>query len=154
ANASVEVLVYQNPYYRWWTPQHDFPWCYAENNPWSYRGWGGQGQVIKRDTIKTDSEGKAKLSFDTPGDSQQDFEYRIEARVTDASRGKTPASDSVRVTRQRYEVHLTPKHNLHRPQDNVEIDVKAVDANDQPVETDGIVKVFRDRWEEIWIDPA
>ena len=30
---------------------------------------------------------------------------------------------------------------------------KALDANEQPVETDGTVKVTRDYWYEIWLDP-
>ena len=152
ANASVEVVIHQNPYYRWWRPEHQYPWCYDDANP--YRYWGGEGQIIKRETIKTDSQGKAKLSFDTPGDSQQDFEYRIEARVTDASRREITATDSVRVTRQRYYVYPTPKHNLYRPQEKVEIDFKALDANEQPVQTEGIVHVTREQWREVWVDPA
>lgn len=151
ANASVEVVVHQNPYYRWWEKPRDFPWCYEESNP--YRWWGGgEGQIVKRETIKTDAQGKAKLSFDTPGDSQQDLQYRIEARVTDASRREITGSDSVRVTRQRYYVQATPQHNIYRPQDKVEIDIKAMDANDQPVQTEGIVKITREQWREIWLD--
>ena len=62
--------------------------------------YGGQGQIIKRETIKTDATGKAILTFDTPRENyNQDFEYRIEARVTDSSRREIVASDNVRVTR-------------------------------------------------------
>ncbi|HEX5889351.1 MAG TPA: alpha-2-macroglobulin family protein, partial [Pyrinomonadaceae bacterium] len=33
------------------------------------------------------------------------------------------------------------------------VDIKAIDANEQPVQTEGTVKVTRDYWWEIWIDP-
>ena len=40
-----------------------------------------------------------------------------------------------------------------RPQDKVGVVFKALDANDQPVQTEGTVKVTRDYWWEIWIAP-
>ena len=30
---------------------------------------------------------------------------------------------------------------------------KALDANEQPVQSEGVVKVTRDYWFEIWLDP-
>src|SRR5215469_2188921 len=81
ANAGVEVLVYQNPFYHYWYAPHEYAWYYEDLSPG--RGyWGGQGQIIKHEMIKTDAAGKAHLVFDTPQDQGQDFEYRIEARVT------------------------------------------------------------------------
>jgi alpha-2-macroglobulin len=152
ANANVEVVVYQAPFYYWWQPQRDYPWIYQDENP--YRWWGGGEQIIKRESLRTDSTGKAVLTFDTPLNGQQDLQYRIEARVTDASRREITANDSVRVTRQRYYVHSQAKHNIHKPGDKIEIEFKAKDANDQPVKTQGNVKVTRDQWVEIWTDPT
>jgi uncharacterized protein YfaS (alpha-2-macroglobulin family) len=156
ANASVEVLVYQNPYWQSWHRPREFSWYYddMDNNYSRYGRWyGGGGQIIKRETIRTDATGKAKLSFDTPRGSGQDFEYRVEARVTDASRREITGNGTVRVTRQRYYVNADAAHNLYRPQDKVEVEFHALDANDQPVQTEGTVKVTRDYWYEIWIAP-
>ncbi|MDB6124141.1 MAG: Large extracellular alpha-helical protein [Pedosphaera sp.] len=156
ANASVEVLVHQNPYYHYWYRPHDFPWYYEDMSPAAQYGryYGrGNGQIIKRETIKTDALGKAHLTFDTPRGSNQEFEYRIEARVTDASRREITGNGTVRVTRQRYYVYPEPDHNLYRPQDKVTVDFKALDANEQPVETEGIVKVTRQYWYEVWLNP-
>ncbi|HET6980459.1 MAG TPA: alpha-2-macroglobulin family protein [Pyrinomonadaceae bacterium] len=154
SNASVEVVVYQNPFYHYWFPYREYAWYYDdfENRRRNYTG--GQGTVIKRETIKTDATGKATLSFDTPRENYgQDFEFRIEARVVDSSRREIVASDSVRVTRQRYYVYPRSEQNLYRPKDKVTVDIKALDANEQPVQTEGTVKVTRDYWWEIWIDP-
>jgi hypothetical protein len=155
ASASVEVLVHQNPFYHSWRPARDYPWFYEDmdssQNRWG-RNYGG-GQVIKRETLKTDATGKATLTFDTPANAGQDFEYRIEARVTDSSRREITGNGTVRVTRQRYYVYPQPEHNLYRPQDKVRVDFKALDANEQPVQTEGTVKVTRDYWFEIWLAP-
>ena len=34
------------------------------------------------------------------------------------------------------------------------VDIKALDANEQPVTTEGTVKVTRDYWWEVWLDPT
>jgi uncharacterized protein YfaS (alpha-2-macroglobulin family) len=155
SNASVEAVVYQLPFYHYWYPHRDYAWYYDdfEQQRINYYG-GGQGTVVKRETIKTDATGKAKLSFDTPRENyNQDYEYRIEARVVDSSRREIVASDRVRVTRQRYYVYPQPERNIYRPKDKVTVDIKALDANEQPVQTEGTVKVTRDYWWEVWIDP-
>ena len=154
SNASVEVVVYQNPFFHYWFPHRDYAWYYDDIEQQRRHYYGGQGAVIKRETIKTDARGKATLTFDTPRENyNQDFEYRIEARVTDSSRREIIASDNVRVTRQRYYVYARPEHNIYRPQDKVTVAIKALDANDQPVTTEGSIKITRDYWYEVWLDP-
>ena len=59
----------------------------------------------------------------------------------------------MRVTRQRYYVYPRPAHDIYRPQDEVTVDFKTLDANSQPVAVEGTVRVTRDYWHEIWIDP-
>src|SRR6185369_4998167 len=94
ANANVEVIVYQNPFYQYWHAPRDFPWFYEDIDSQSRWGrwYGGDGPIIKRETLKTDATGKASLNFETPRDSGQDFQYRIEARVTDSSRREIVSS--------------------------------------------------------------
>ena len=155
ANASVELIVHQSPYYHSWHRPHDYPWFYEEVSPEYQRGrsYGGGDQIIKRETVKTDATGNASLTFDTPRTSGQDYEYHIEARVTDASRREITGSGEVRVTGQRYYVYPEAAHNLYRPQDKVSVEFKALDANEQPVATEGTVKVTREYWYEVWLDP-
>jgi uncharacterized protein YfaS (alpha-2-macroglobulin family) len=156
ANADVEVVVHQNPFWIAWPQPHEFPWFYqdmdGDRQPWR-RGWGGQGPIIKRETLKTDATGKASVRFETPANQGQDFEYRIEARVTDASRREIVGSGNVRVTRQSYYVYARAEHNLYRPQDTVTVEFQARDANENPVAVEGAVKVTRQYWWEIWLRP-
>lgn len=144
SNATVNVLVYQNPFYHTWQPSKEFPWYYENGT----HGYYGEGQIIKREVLKTDVNGEAILIFDTSRHSNQDFEYRIEARVTDISRREIIGNSTVRVTRQRYYVYPIPEHNIYKPQDKVKINIKALDANDAPVQVEGMVKVTRDFWYE------
>ena len=155
ANASVEVIVNQNPYWQSWHRPREFAWFYEDmdGNPSRWGRGYGSGQILKRETLKTDATGKAKLTFDTPANAGQDFEYRIEARVTDASRREISGSGNVRVTRQRYYVYPQAEHNLYRPQDKARVDFKVQDANEQPVQTEATVKITRDYWYEIWLAP-
>src|SRR4029079_1626467 len=96
SNASVEGVVYQNPFYHYWYPHRDYSWYYDDFDQ-HRRGYYGVGQVVKRETIKTDATGKATLTLDTPRENYgQDFEYRIEARVTDSSRREIVSTDNVR----------------------------------------------------------
>ncbi|HSE25445.1 MAG TPA: alpha-2-macroglobulin family protein [Pyrinomonadaceae bacterium] len=154
SNANVEVVVYQKPFFQYWPRTREYPWYY-EDLDFQRRGYYGDGQVIKRETIKTDATGKAVLTFDTPRENyNQDFEYRIEARVTDSSRREILSSDFVRVTRQRYYVEVRPDLMVCRPKDKLNVDFKAFDANQQPISTTGQVQINRlYRW-EIWIDPT
>jgi uncharacterized protein YfaS (alpha-2-macroglobulin family)/tetratricopeptide (TPR) repeat protein len=154
SNAAVEVVVYQNPFYHYWFPRRDYPWYYDDLQQQRWRYYGGRGPEIKRETIKTDSTGKAKLSFDTPRENyNQDYQFTIEARVVDSSRREIVAQDTVRVTHQRYYVYPRPAQNIYRPKDKVTVDIKAIDANEQPIQTEGRVKVTRDYWWEVWLDP-
>jgi uncharacterized protein YfaS (alpha-2-macroglobulin family)/tetratricopeptide (TPR) repeat protein len=149
ANANVEVLVYQRPFRQHWRPASDYPWYYEKSRSYA---WGGKGQQVEREVLKTDAKGKATLTFKTPRNNQ-DLEYLIETRVTDASRREIVATGKIRVTKQNYAIYLNPAHNIHRPQDKVQINITAMDANSKPVLADGTVRVTRDYWFEIWLDP-
>jgi uncharacterized protein YfaS (alpha-2-macroglobulin family) len=114
-NASVEVVVYQLPFYHYWFPRREYPWYYDDIELQRQNYYGGQGSVVKRETIKTDATGKAKLTFDTPKENYGlDYEFRVEARVVDSSRREIVSSDRVRVTRQRYYVYPRSAQNIYR----------------------------------------
>jgi len=59
----------------------------------------------------------------------------------------------VRVTRQRYYVYPSPCAEYLSAARQGHVDIKALDANEQPVLTEGTVKVTRDYWYEVWLDP-
>jgi len=145
ANATVEAVVHQQPFHRYWYPWRHYDWYYPPPPSW------GSGTIVERQTLTTDAEGRAVVRIDTPRDGA-DSTYRIEARVVDASRREVRGEGSVRVFRQRYSVLASPEHSVHRPGDSVSVDFKAVDANDKPVQTTGTVKVVRRQWKKRYVD--
>ncbi len=139
ANADVDVVVHQSAFQRYWTPWREYDWY------WS--GWitPPQESVARTEKLHTDATGRAVLRIDTQRDGM-DTQYRIEARVVDASRREVRGEGTVRVTRQRYSVLASPEHYLHRPGESASVKFKAMDANDKPVQTTGTVRVFQRRW--------
>lgn len=152
ANADVEVMIYQRPFHPYWRPTPEYPWYYGDMSRRPSRYWGGRGQQVKREALKTNAKGFATLTLNTPRNGQ-DVEYSIEARVTDASRREIISTEKIRVTRKHYAIYLNPEHNIYRPQDKVQINIHSLDANNKPVKANGTVRVTRDTWFEIWIDP-
>jgi len=142
--------VRQQPFWRQWGVEREYPWYFEQPE----RFYGGEGQIVSRQTVKTDAEGKALVVFDSPSNSGQELEYTIEARVTDSSRREVAGSGRVRVTRTAYAVHARLEHSLFRPGDKADFVFVARDANDNPVETEGKLTLVRSRWHEIWVNPA
>jgi len=139
ANATVEAVIYREPFYRYWFPWRKYPWYYEDN------ARNGNENVFRRETLKTDANGRAVVRIETTADGN-DTRFRIEARVVDASRREVRGEGEVAVTKQRYSVIAHPEHYVIQPGDPVDIELKALDANDQPVETTGRVKVIRREW--------
>ncbi|HSY52364.1 MAG TPA: alpha-2-macroglobulin family protein, partial [Thermoanaerobaculia bacterium] len=149
ANAKVEAVVYSHPYTHWWWRPRDYSWYYADSVEPNYYG---DGQVIKSEVLTTDANGHAVIHLPTRRDGQE-VQYRIEARVTDASRREITGSGSIRVMAQRYSVYAEPQHYVYRPNQKATIAFKAIDGNDNPVKANGTVTITRDWWDEAWIDP-
>ncbi len=152
AGAEVEVFVYQRPFYRYVPLRRDYPWLYEEERGRAW--WGGPGQQVLHQTLRTDADGRAQVRFETPVQNGQDLEYTVEARMTDASRREVVGQKSVRVTRTEHAVQLTSEHQVHRPGSPVTIDVRAADANDRGVVAEGTLRAQRQRWVEVWTDPS
>lgn len=150
ANARAEIVVRQSPFWPGWHRPREFAWYGGEQDAQLRRGGYGGGSVISQQTLTTDAEGKARVRFVTPLEATGDFEYTIEARITDASRREVASSGRVRVARQSYFVHPSARHNLHRVGEPIEIDFKVRDANEQPIAAAGVVRVHRERWFHTW----
>jgi uncharacterized protein YfaS (alpha-2-macroglobulin family)/tetratricopeptide (TPR) repeat protein len=151
AQATVEVFVYQKGFAFRWPEDREFPWLYQEvGRHW----WGGHGGQVAHQILKTDDEGRVTFTFATPADAGSDFEYTIEARVTDASRREILGQGSVKVTRSEYFVRVQAEHAIHRPGAKVDLEIDAADPNGNPVVAEGEVEVTRERWSEIWRDPT
>ncbi|MCK5581591.1 MAG: hypothetical protein KAJ18_10015 [Candidatus Omnitrophica bacterium] len=144
AEAEVEYLVYQDNYYHYYCPARKYSWYYEDIHRPNY--YGGHGQLIKKEKIKTDGNGKASFVVETPEDINADLKYRVEVRVVDQSRREISASKEIKVTRNSFYAYLTPEQNLYRPGDKAQVDIKTMTANEEPFPVEGKVTVLRNWW--------
>ncbi|HTI68713.1 MAG TPA: alpha-2-macroglobulin family protein [Candidatus Limnocylindria bacterium] len=154
-DAQVEVLVHQSEWHPIRPLDLPYPWYYTPAGGFGrggFRGWRAPDQVVKRETLRTDAEGKAKLTL-TTDPAGNDLEFRVEARVTDASRREITGDGEVRVTRQRYFVEPARHLKLAAPGSKATAGFRAYDANNSPVSVTGEVTITRERWDEVWLDP-
>ncbi len=150
-SAEVEIIVHQKSFYHTWAAPREYPWIYEDVYGYD-RHWWDESKEISRQTLTTNNEGIAIVTFDTSGDDGE-YEYSIEARVTDQSRREIIGTGSVFATRQSYYVHTYTDHQLYSPGDTVKVHFKAMDANKNPISRTGDIKIMRKRWVEIWLDP-
>lgn len=151
-DATVEILVKQRPYFHAFPRRGKYAWLYEPDDRGSWWRYGGE-QIVQRTTTKTDAEGIARVTFQTPQGVQDEFEYEIEARVVDASRREVTGSGSVRVTQRAYAVELHLPHRLTKPGDSIDVELLAQDANRSPVAAEGLVTITRRTYREIWTRP-
>ena len=147
ANAQVEYLVYQQPYYHQYQPVHPYNWYYQDMYPQNY-GYGGYGQLLKTEKITTDKDGKAHFKIDTPKDSGTDLQYHVEVRVVDKSRREIHSTADIKVTKNAFFAWLEPKQNIYRPGDKAQVTIKTMTANDEPMSVEGKVSILRNTWRE------
>ncbi|WP_309396279.1 alpha-2-macroglobulin family protein [Cerasicoccus maritimus] len=147
-NAEVNVVVRESPYYHYWMPRTSYPWLHSQPN--FYRN---PGKEVLNETLKTDAEGRAHLVLPTNGNSNQDLEYSIEARVVDESRREVTGRASIRVTRAPYFVNVRPERTLYRPGETASVTIETVNANEAPVQVEGKVRLTREEWMQIYRGP-
>lgn len=151
ANADVEVVVLQKPFYQYWRPVRPYSWFCGTQD--FHRGYYGRGSEVMRKQLKTDDTGRATFTIETAGGGRQDLEYTVEARVVDESRREISGTGSIKVTRQPYFAYLSPVRQLYQPGDTASIEVKTLNANESPVSVTGRLRVTREQWQQIWRSP-
>ena len=154
--ARVEVFVHRSPFYYWPETPDPIAWA-GPGDEWGFPGrpyfptWNAE--EIAHETLWTDEEGRAHLSVDTPFLADQDCEYRIEARVIDASRREIVGQGLVRGTRTPYFAALSPRRRLVRPGEDAVIDLHTETADRVPVAAKGRITLLRRTFVQRWIDP-
>ena len=147
ADADVEYLVYQQPFNLHYYPVKPYAWYYEDMYP-RYQNYGYNGQLMVQKKIKTDKDGKARFSIETPKDSPNDLKYHVEVRVVDKSRREIIGSSDIKVTKNAFFAFLEPKESLYRPGDKARVTIRTMTANEAPVGVEGKVTVLRNWWRE------
>jgi uncharacterized protein YfaS (alpha-2-macroglobulin family) len=147
ANATVKYRVYNERHY-WWGEEEDDSSDQADNSDadsGDNSGYAGDEEAEK--TGKLDANGLLTIQVPThvdDGQSHGDFDYTVEAGVTDAANREITGRGKFLATYGTFRVNLEPVSYAMHAGDTARFHVTAVDYDDKPVSTHVHVQlVFR-----------
>lgn len=162
-DAQVEYNVYKQTFYKPWWYFSEYRWWYEdyyasldENQKYNNADfiYSGKGQLDKNGRFDFDylvkEDFKAKYNYywyyDNEKTYETDYQYIIQAKVTDKSRRQISATKTVYVTRaQFYLVSNTDKY-LYKPNEKVTVEVHSSSFAEKPVSTSFTGTVNRITW--------
>lgn len=145
AGAEVSYNIRRSPYW-YYPPEMEEEESYQGEG--DYEGDGGEyygyGEVIASGSATTDADGVAKISAATKPatllarrseaqEEPQDYQYTIEATVTDPSRKEVTAEGSTIVTQGEFTLSVSPDRYIAAPDEASEIAIEAKDYDGRPI---------------------
>ncbi len=142
-NADVTYTVFRSKYYHpfWWSGEFDW---FIEQAPPYQRYW--DEEVVDQGKLKTDLEGLAVIAFYADKFDDDDYLYRVEAKVVDQSRREVIADTSAKVTRTAFYLYARAERFIYNPTDKVRINIRALTPNNKPVRTPVDIAVYLEKW--------
>ncbi|HEU4711177.1 MAG TPA: MG2 domain-containing protein [Pyrinomonadaceae bacterium] len=150
ANAEVKYYIYRSRYYASYFGNEEEE---VDDDSDEYAEYGNYyGDMVSQGEGKLDASGHLAVEFDVPQASQDDvwdFEYQIEAQVTDASRRTINASSSVVATRGSVIARARADRYVYRYGDTANLNVTTSDYEGRPVSANLLVKTIRRTWVKV-----
>lgn len=150
ADARVEVAVYARPFTRPSPSQSEIPWLKKDQDRPGQESF--PSRPVQRETIQTDASGHAEYRYQPPGDGV-DTQYKIVARVTDASRRMVSGEGYALVSGHPFYADLSTRETVYRAGGSVNVQVRITDAFGRPKVSRGTLTLTRTETREVWRDP-
>jgi hypothetical protein len=149
ANADVKYYIHRSNYYpSWWRDDDSGEELGIDED--EYYGYGGDILVEKEG--KLDSQGHLSVEFDVPvqkDDDAWDYEYRLEAQVTDSARRSIDGATSFVGTRGNVVARANPTRYVYFTGDTAKIEIKSADYEGHPVSARLTLQFIERRWEKV-----
>lgn len=156
ADADVKYYIYRSRYYPyWWNDDEgegDELGIDAEEGEDSDEYYGYGGDVVKEESAKLDAKGRLTVEFEVPqpkDDDAWDYEYRLEAQVTDSSRRSIDGATTFVGTRGDVIARANPTNYVYFSGDTAKIQVKSADYEGHPVSAKLTLHFVERRWEKV-----
>lgn len=159
-NAEIEYNVYKVRYYRPWWLYSEYSWWYEDFYKEAENNFKGAEYIFSgRGTLN--SEGKFEFDYQINEDFKEeygsdyyykpyymnsDYKYILQAKVTDNSRREISGTATVLVTRGGFSLSAKTDKYLYKPDENVNIEVFAMDFSNKPVKTEFEAAVYKSNW--------
>ena len=150
AGAEVKYYIYRSRYYPYYGGEEpeDDPEQEAEysqyDNYYSDMTLDGEG--------KLDASGHLTVEFEVPASNENDsvdFQYRLEAQVTDSSRRSINGSASLIATRGNVIARATPDRFVYSEGETAKISISTTDYEGRPVAAKLSLQLFRRGWVKV-----
>jgi hypothetical protein len=112
----------------------------------------GAWKEFSKTKLRTDSKGEAPFSVETSASLQNDYEYRITASMKDRDGRVSKTCRNFFVTRQDMYARISIGKSLYEENQPVELRLETVSAEGVPKAAKGTLRLFREAWQETWID--
>lgn len=157
ANAEVKYYVTRSRHYSyWWSDEDDsgdFGIEPEENEDGDDNYYGGGGDIVEEKEGKLDSQGKLVVEIDAKApekeDATYDYEYRLEAQVTDSSRRTIDGAGTIVATRGEMAAYAYSTNWIYRVGQTALIQVRAGSFDGKPVSTKVTLQFNERRWEKV-----
>ena len=137
ANAEVKYYIYRSRYYpNYWETDEFEPALNEDFDDSSYGNY--YDDMVGEGEGKLDAAGRFEIPFDVPAtndDDVWDFQYRLEAQVTDASRRSINGSTNLVATRGSVIARANADRYVYSPGQTANIRVSTTDYEGRPVST-------------------
>ncbi len=154
ADAEVKYYIYRSRYYPyWWNDEEgDELGIDAEEGEDSDEYYGYGGDVLLEKEGQLDKQGRLSVEFEVPqteNNDAWDYEYRLEAQVTDSARRTIDGSGTFVGTRGNIVARANPTNYVYFTGDTAKINVKAADYEGHPVTARLTLHFIERTWEKI-----
>jgi uncharacterized protein YfaS (alpha-2-macroglobulin family) len=158
ARADVKYYIYRSRYYSWWGGdggEDDSENLGIEAEPGEEEptyGGGYGDNMVQEGEGKTDAQGRFDVEFTVPQPDAKDtwdYEYRLEAQVTDPSRRTMDGAASFVGVRSNTTAYASPERYVYYQGDNAKILVTTRDHEGRPVSTKVKLTFVERRWEKV-----
>ncbi|HEU4598019.1 MAG TPA: MG2 domain-containing protein [Pyrinomonadaceae bacterium] len=115
-------------------------------------GYGYDDQMILEGEGKLDAEGRLNVEFTVPKADEKelwDYNYRLDAQVTDAARRSMEGGTSFTGIRSNTVAHASPERYVYYQGDTAKVNVTARDREGRPVQTRVKLTFYERRWVKV-----
>lgn len=147
ANAEVKYYIYRSRYYPWFSSYAQEQDQEEEEEFSEYDNY--YGDMLSQGDGKLDASGQLSIDFEVPQSNESDvwdFEYRLEAQVTDASRRTINASSSLIATRGSVIANAEPERYVYSKGDTARVAINTTDYDGRPVAANVTLKFVVRNW--------
>ena len=150
AGAEVKYYIYRSRYYPYFNSEETDE---VENESEEYSQYGNYySDLIADESGKLDANGHLTVDFDVPANNENDvwdFQYRMEAQVTDSSRRSINGTTSLIATRGNVIARANPERYVYTTGQTANIAISTTDYEGRPVPAKLSLKVMSRTWVKV-----